>query len=348
MSEIEELKRYTERRRFKNALEIPAGASVDLAPLASGEYNANYIFDHPLTGKKLVLRVNKGSQMHLEDQIGYEFRALKIIEPSRRTPRAIFVDGSREHLPNGVMVMEFLEGSPLVYERDIDIAAEILADIHSVPVGSASGLSDPGEPLGAIVDECEAMAAVYLSSPRSDLETARTIERLLARGREMASSAAGYGGYRCCVNTELNSGNFLIKGHDDMKDNHLVDWEKPIFGEPAQDLGHFLAPTTTFWKTDTILSAEEISSFVDLYVRAVGGRFDASEVRERTELFIPITCLRGITWCAMAKIEYGSPDRELKNEYTARKIDSYLSKDLLQKIEREHLDIQGSGIRHEK
>ena len=61
--------------------------------------------------------------------------------------------------------------------------------------------------------------------------------------------------YRCCINTELNSTNFLINGGT--YDNFLIDWEKPLYGDPAQDLGHFLAPTTTFWKTDVILSREE-------------------------------------------------------------------------------------------
>ena len=32
----------------------------------------------------------------------------------------------------------------------------------------------------------------------------------------------------------------------------MIDWEKPLWGDPAQDLGHMLAPTTTFWKTDVI------------------------------------------------------------------------------------------------
>ena len=48
-------------------------------PLAQGEYNINYWFVHPLTGKKLVLRVNTGSQMHLEKQIEYEYHALELL-----------------------------------------------------------------------------------------------------------------------------------------------------------------------------------------------------------------------------------------------------------------------------
>lgn len=68
--------------------------------------------------------------------------------------------------------------------------------------------------------------------------------------------------YHCCINTELNSTNFLVNDRDDNeKEAYLVDWEKPLYGDPAQDLGHFLAPTTTFWKTDVILDQEQMDAF---------------------------------------------------------------------------------------
>lgn len=44
-----------------------------------GEYNRNFWFIHPCTGRKLVLRVNYGSQMHLDNQILYEYNALKAL-----------------------------------------------------------------------------------------------------------------------------------------------------------------------------------------------------------------------------------------------------------------------------
>ena len=84
------------------------------------------------------------------------------------------------------------------------------------------------------------------------------IRRLLELGQEKINEIRDYSGYRCCINTELNSGNFLMNGAG--KDNYLVDWEKPLYGDPVQDLGHFLAPTTTFWKTDLILTEEEMAS----------------------------------------------------------------------------------------
>ena len=133
----------------------------------------------------------------------------------------------------------------------------------------------------------------------------------------------------CITNTELNSGNFLID-----RDGHssLVDWEKPLLSEPAQDLGHFLAPTTTFWKTDIILTPEEVKDFTAKYIAAVGDRMDCSSLSSRLPLFFTVTCLRGVTWCAMAYREYCQPGREIRNEDTFRKLKAYLEPAFLQNI----------------
>lgn len=140
-----------------------------------------------------------------------------------------------------------------------------------------------------------------------------------------------YDGYRCCINTELNSGNFLINGKG--RDNYLIDWEKPLYGDPAQDLGHFLAPTTTFWKTDVILKQDETDHFIRQYKTYVAGRYDVRGMEERLRLFIPITCLRGITWCAMAWVQYQEPGRLIRNKETFCKMEAYLEDGFLERIE---------------
>lgn len=95
----EPLASYLKRRVFLGALGLSEGEPVVFSPLGQGEYNVNYSFIHPRTGKKLVLRINTGSQMHLEDQIGYEFTALQYLVPSGRTPKPLFCD--REQGPPG-------------------------------------------------------------------------------------------------------------------------------------------------------------------------------------------------------------------------------------------------------
>lgn len=318
MIHTEKLQEFLKSPAFLEPLGLKA--MPDFSPLGQGEYNVNYTFDHP-DGRKLVLRINRGSQMHLADQIGYEFSALKVLEPSGRTPRAIFCDPSMHCL-----VMEHLPGRPLRYETDMEIAAEIFADIHALP--PAQGLLEPKNPLTAIIDECRQMVEHYYTWNKADPEVVRLLETL---EREISSKdlTTPAGLRKCIVNTEVNSGNFLINPGGS---SYLIDWEKPLISEPAQDLGHFLVPTTTFWKTDVILAPGEIRHFVRCYERAVAGRFETASLTERLPLYFTVTCLRGVTWCAMAYREYCQPGRAITNPDTFEKLRAYLEPAFLRNL----------------
>lgn len=330
MNQIPGLEEYIKNMEYRKALGLPEKVTEEYKLLAQGEYNVNYLFTHPVSKKKLLLRVNCGSQMHLDHQIEYEYHALELLESSGRTPHVYYVDGSLERLDHGVLVMEYLPGNALDYRKDMRLAAECLADIHSVKVEKDCGLICPAHPLKAILEECEEMVKTYMDSPLGDDDTKHMIRELMEEGWKKVEKISHQETYQCCINTELNSTNFLMNG--DGKPNYLIDWEKPLYGDPAQDLGHFLAPTTTFWKTDVILNPEEIDAFIDEYINAVGDRFSVSGLRERVHVFIPITCLRGITWCAMAWVQYQQPDKLIFNESTYQKLNAYLSHDFLSQI----------------
>lgn len=314
---------YLKSSDFLSPLEIPGDANLLFSPLGQGEYNLNYLFSHPVTGKKLVLRINKGSQMHLRDQIGYEFSALQYLAPSGRTPKPLLC--CREH---HLLVMEWLPGVALDYRQDMDAAAHILADIHSLPVPEHCGLIAPSAPALAIYEECLQMVRHYFDWEAADPVVVDLLRQLIEEIGNLPLSASSDAPV-CMVNTELNSGNFLI---DREGVSHLVDWEKPLLSEPAQDLGHFLAPTTTFWKTDVILTPAEVKDFTARYIAAVDGRMDCSTLTERLPLFLTVTCLRGVTWCAMAYREYCQPGRALRNEDTFRKLKAYLEPAFLQNL----------------
>ena len=314
---------YLRSDAFLAPLGLPGGTRLEFSTLGQGEYNRNYRFRHPVTGQELVLRINTGSQMHLADQIGYEFSALKALEPSGRTPKAFFCDSGMQCL-----VMEYLPGRPLRYETDLDDAAEIFADIHALPIPADSGLLEPENPLAAILEECRRMVSHYESWDRADPEALRLLG-VLEKEISARDLSAPAGIRKCMVNTEVNSGNFLI---DPGGRSCLIDWEKPLISEPAQDLGHFLVPTTTFWKTDVILSPEQIRHFTARYQRAVGGRFETDSLRDRLPLYFTVTCLRGVTWCAMALREYSQPGRALSNPDTFEKIRAYLRPDFLENL----------------
>lgn len=330
MDRIRGLREYVKSSKFKASLGLPKDTEITYSLLAQGEYNINYIFTHPVTKEKLLLRVNTGSQMHLENQIEYEYKTLELLRESGRTPMPIYLDGSCKELEYGIMVMSFLEGRALDYKTDLSIAAECLSDIHSVAIEKDTHLISPKNPLEAIMEECHQMFEVYKTSDLAEAKKVIKIEGMLKFGTEKLSHSKGYNKYRCCVNTELNSSNFLINGEG--QSNYIIDWEKPLFADPAQDLGHFLAPTTTFWKTDCILSIEEIDSFIEEYIECVGNRFEVANIEERVKLYIPINCLRGITWCAMAWVQYQAEDKLIKNEDTLIKLNQYLSEAFLDMI----------------
>jgi aminoglycoside phosphotransferase (APT) family kinase protein len=339
------IREYVKNSDYRKALGLPDSVIEEYTILARGEYNINYLFRHPADGRQLVLRVNAGSQMHLDRQIEYEAHALRLLSGCGRTPRVYYVDGSGKYIDHGILVEEYLPGRHPRYgdSADMNGVMECMADIHAVPVPADEviygepetvprdtvRLIAPADPAAAILDECEAMVVKYMQSPLGSEATKGRLRALLDRAHEIADEGGKAGTYRCCINTELNSTNFLV----DRDKVRLVDWEKPLYGDPAQDLGHLLAPTTTFWKTDDILSSGETDRLIDEYIKAVGDRFDTAGIRERTHRLINVTCLRGLTWCAMAWVEYQDPDKLIVNESTRKKLDAYLSDGFLSGIE---------------
>ena len=314
---------FLKSNAFLAPLGIPAGTELEFDLLGQGEYNLNYTFRHPATGKKYVLRINTGSQMHLADQIGYEYAVLAHLAPSGRTPKPMCC-----HPEQRMLVMEYLPGRALQYETDMDIAAGILADIHSTPVQPDCPLLRPACPAKAIYEECLEMVRHYFDWADADPAVCGLLRQLIDEIGKLPLEEPSDAPV-CMVNTELNSGNFLI---DPAGHSHLVDWEKPLLSEPAQDLGHFLAPTTTFWKTDVILTPAQVKDFASKYIAAVAGRMDCSTLAARLPLFFTVTCLRGVTWCAMAYREYCQPGRELRNEDTFQKLKAYLAPTFLQNL----------------
>lgn len=335
---------YIKNKNYREALNLPDEVVEEYRLLAQGEYNVNYLFRHPTTGEQLVFRINCGSQMHLTHQIEYEANALKKIGKSHRTPRVLYVDGSDNAPGNGILVEEYFEGKTLDYRNPSHMrgAARCLADIHSVNISGddfTAGMPGkldvyppcliaPEHSLSSILDECEEMVKVYMESDLAQMNIKSRLRTLLNNAWMLARRCDGDRPYSCCINTELNSSNFIVDGKV-----WLVDWEKPLYGDPAQDLGHFLAPTTTFWKSDVILTPKQTNEFIDEYISAVDLRFDTTGLRERTLAFIPITCLRGISWCAMALVEYRQSDTKLINESTRIKLEQYMSGNFITMIE---------------
>lgn len=281
----------------------------DISLLGAGEYNINF------RDENKVIRINLASQLGLGDkQIEYEYNALKELESSNATPKPYELYRSGKYLPFGFLTMEYIEGRPLEYYRDFEIAAKLLSNVHNVKLNN-SNLIFAKKPFRTMYEEFERMYSVYKNWDGRDREVEKIVDRfmLIASKSNLDEEIKN----PCIINTELNNRNFIIG-----ENSRIIDWEKPIIGEAEQDLAHFLVPTTTNWKTDVILSRDAMLSFIDIYKR-----YRDVDLNKFFK-YLMFNSLRGITWCAMAKVEY-SKDRAVKNEDTFNKINSFLKKDFL-------------------
>jgi aminoglycoside phosphotransferase (APT) family kinase protein len=292
--------------------------------LAAGEYNENYSVR--ADGGEYVLRVNRGSQLGLgEGQVEYEFRVLSAVASSGVTPRPYRVDPRPALLSGGALLMEYLPGRPLDYTRDLEAAARIFARVHVLP--PAEGLLRQENGVLEIVAESEGLLRRYPDHPLPKVR-----DRLLAyrdqvlaleeQSRKLLSAEPPV-----MVNTEVNSGNFLM-GDGQGSSSYLVDWEKGVVSTRYQDLGHFLVPTTTLWKTDTRLDKTQRRVFLSAYRRellALGAGAPDMEILDQGSAILErAILLRALSWCHMAHYEYTRTERVLRNDETFAKIRHYL------------------------
>lgn len=406
---------------FDDALRAETGAR-DVRCIGQGEYNSNFLIERPWNASHqerknapnsvplalspapwlgeleapFVLRINRASQINLgNEQIRYEFNALRFLEPSGVTPCVYSCTEQGKYIPFGMLTMEYLPGRPLQYERDLALAARLLARVHTLDATDAP-LLRPRYPQRALLEECKRMwnvyerfalhgvagggadchnvtsretasgnasysenlnrdaaccddsdrnaasrnaatrnasdsetahrdasccapASRYTASRHSNSSTAERLALIQSCMKVAAHSASDTPCARpCVINTELNSGNFIINDDAPQTRSRIIDWEKPVVADCEQDLAHFLVPTTTNWKTDTILSAAEIRAFLDEYTRF--RTVDTQLLRT----YMQLNVLRGITWCAMAFVQY-SHGEGAHNVDTWEKIQEFLS-----------------------
>lgn len=299
--------------------------------LAAGEYNENWRIRHD--GRDEVLRVNHGSQLGLVDQIGYEYAVLRAVYPSGVTPQPLRVRSVPYELSGGALLMEYLPGRALAYETDMDAAARVFAAVHGVPLPNDCQLLRQPDPMADIAAESLRLLHRFPDHPLPHVRSRllRHHENVLRLAEQTRSLFADEP--QVIANTEVNSGNFLV--HDGV--GRLVDWEKAVVTARHQDLAHFLAPTTTLWKTDTVLDAEARFRFLQAYRErlaaheAPGSPYASSFLPDMdalvymTESLMRAVLLRGLSWCFMAWQEYASGERPVAHEDTRRTIERYLS-----------------------
>lgn len=283
--------------------------------------------------------------------------------PLALAPVAVWPEGdpARASTPDaaqtgGALLMQWLPGRPLDYRTDARHAARVFAAVHAAPVPPAVELPPPGPvphvlprgmlaaqlaPVAAIVAESSALLGRHVGHPLAPrmvhirhalLDYRDRVARLAGDTRHLFADETPV-----IANTEVNSGNFLVPEGGSAASSGdlaapcgawLVDWEKAVVTTRYQDLGHFLAPSTTLWKTDFTFDAATRAAFLEDYreaLRHAGQPVpDAEECAAKADVMVRAVLLRGLSWCLMAWHEYAGGGRALAHADTFRTIERYL------------------------
>jgi aminoglycoside phosphotransferase (APT) family kinase protein len=317
------------------AKQIPVidNRKFEVSLLARGEYNLNYLLSSTSDSMQLVFRVNIGTQIDREDQIMYEYRALRLLEQSGVTPLPYFVDDTRSFFSQGILIMEYLPGEPLDYNRDLPDAAKLFAKTHQVEVAEEDNhLIREDTPLSLIYEECSKLLHVYFTSDLANpgirdylkevkiwMDEARLRERFYQEDP-----------WPCIINTEVNSGNFIV--NREKQTIHLVDWEMPRWGDPSQDLSMFCAPLTTLWKTSFRMTEAHKHEFLNTYKSQIADPHLRDTLEERIRLRDPFVYLRGISWSAMGWVAYQTTYEGMKNEDTWATLQRYMDLEFIRSL----------------
>jgi hypothetical protein len=229
--------------------------------------------------------------------------------------------------------MSYLSGEKLNYQRDCETAARVMAKYHQIKISQKTiHLIHEEQPLSLTYERCQRMMQVYLDSDLGDTDVKSYLRQVLAWAEQVRLKEKYYirDPWNAIINTEVNNTNWII--NREKGSPYLVDWEKPLWGDPSQDLSHFRVPTTTLWKTSYRMSDDDRCAMMKAYQAAVDDPHLRDTIEERTRLRDPFNCLRGVSWCAMAWVQYRIGDHLLQNRETFHKLSMYVDLSFLRSL----------------
>lgn len=331
---------YLERNlQLRDALGIGCGERLDARPLGMGEHNLNYWFENPVSRERFVLRINVTKQPFHDNQVRYEFDALKALEFSGRTPKPLYLDDSPQAPCEGAMVISFCDGEQLDFDHllpgDLDRAARIMADIHSVAIPSNCKFYRPIDPIRKLFDECFSRYEMYARSGFADPEVSHRMDRFIRTTQRCVDEIEFDPADGRIVNTETLASHFLLpsdRAHGSTRSGYFVDWERPILGDVAEDVAFFVAPTTTFWDSDYLFPAGRFEEFVEAYWHAVDGRFERGDFDRRFAAFLKVATFRALTWCCRAVVQQKSGSKVHITDKAKAKVPIYLSAEFMDRL----------------
>ena len=237
----EEIARYLRgNTSLRDALGLSADACLKVEPLGKGEHNENYVFCEEGAPQRFVLRVNRVAQPFHTKQVAYEHAALRALEQSGCTPRALYCDASAVVPGNGVLVESFCPGSELDFDNlkpgDLQKVAHLMASVHAVPANESCGLYRPDDPLKQLFNECVDRFSVYRGTALEDARFTRWIERFFVETQKKIEASPDPDEDRHIINTETLPSHFLLL-HDGGEESGAAAWSATAEPGAAADSG---------------------------------------------------------------------------------------------------------------
>ncbi len=275
---------------------VPAFASLresDLAPLSSkGTAHGHVAIVPPIDGRALVVRIAYAfpDDPTAAGRLQLQAEAFRRCAPSAVTPRLFEIVPPSAAMPGGLLIVDRIDGRVPHLPAELDLMAQSLAAIHSLPVpapAQAAPIPFPPDPVVALLQTIETNAPFVGKMKIAD-EVRQALNEELGFARAYAQSKSRGIPEPVLALADTHPGNFLV---DAAGKAWFVDMEKVHYGAAAIDLAHATLETSTRWDRDVdlVLPREAVASFYRHYLESIG----ADRAARLRPFLLP---LRRMTW----------------------------------------------------
>lgn len=295
-------------------LAVQKNPTVEILELSHGAYNMNYHVK--VDEKDFLFRLNIEQQSGLADQIEYEFRAMRFLNPFGIVPKCYHLDNTKTDFGFGVLIEEYLHGPyiSLVAEEMPEIA-ELLVRLHTLPPSDFPMIiwKDP------LVDNYNQLVqdmAEYEAKKTPDKKIIQLVRKYMDKIEPELPKLRGLYKPDGINHTDTAIDNF-IRTNKGLK---LIDWEKPRLDDCTYDVCCFLCEPCQLWCTADVLSAEGYEKFMETYIRL--SHRDPELFRQKVAIRIPIVAMHWILWSAnrLCDVRDNLMASELQEIYEAKVI----------------------------
>jgi thiamine kinase-like enzyme len=243
-----------------------------------------------VNGKRFVFRINIQQQSGLADQIDYEFRVMKFLEPYQITARVFHCDNTKSHFEFDVLIEEYLEGPWVsLTVGEMPAIAALLVRLHSLETSSLQ-LITWRDPLMDTRRLVEMDLAEYKSKKSAKARVISLTENFLKIMTPRVIKKRGLFSPGGLNHTDVAIDNFV----NTTQGLKLIDWEKPRLDDCSYDVCCFLAKPAQLWCTPRVLSQKGRETFLREYIRLAG--VDEDLFREKVQVREPLVAIHWIFW----------------------------------------------------